>query len=196
MGQNHVAEKFHSIEIKSSMTLRRFCSPLLLIWSQASPPLLSHVSFNITVKTHGREEAHFLIALAKSLFGGTKVKLCQFLNAKVSHGLIHCCYHFIPRQRHKKGRCETLHYCRCVPPLILELNISETSECANIRAAVARCEGLTRVRAVFVLQLIGPPPRMWLLTKQSYPTPVVLTGCGTLSSQNGLLPQPLALSLS
>ena len=108
MGQNHVAEKFHSIEIKSSMTLRRFCSPLLLIWSQASPLLLSHVSFNITVKTHGREEAHFLIPLALSLFGGTKVKLCQFLNAKVSHGLIHCCYHFIPRQRHKKGRCETL----------------------------------------------------------------------------------------
>ena len=102
MGQNHVAEKFHSIEIKSSMTLRRFCSPLLLIWSQASPPLLSHVSFNITVKTHGREEAHFLIPLALSLFGGTKVKLCQFLNAKVSHGLIHCCYHFIPRQ--KKGQ--------------------------------------------------------------------------------------------
>ena len=80
-----------------------------------------------------------------------------------------------------------LHY--CVSPLILELNISETSECANISAAVARCEGLTRVRAVFVRQLIGPPPRMWLLTKQSYPTPVVLTGCATLSSENGLLPQ-------
>ena len=134
MGQNHVAEKFHSIEIKSSMMARRFCSPLLLIWSQASPPLLSHVSFNITVKTHGREEAHSLIVLAKSLFGGTKVKLCQFLNANVSHGLNHCCYHFIPRQR------ETPHYCHCVSPLILELNISETSECANIRAAVARCE--------------------------------------------------------
>ena len=104
MGQHHVAVKFHSIEIKSSMMVRRFCSPLLLIWSQASPPLLSHVSFNITVKTHGREEAHFLIPLALNLFGGTKVKLCQFLNAKVSHGLIHCCYHFIPRQRHKKAR--------------------------------------------------------------------------------------------
>ena len=104
MGQNHVAEKFHSIEIKSSMMVRRFCSPLLFIWSQASLPLLSHVSFNITVKTHGREEAHFLIPLAQSLFGGTKVKLCQFLNAKDSHGLIHCCYHFIPRQRFKKGQ--------------------------------------------------------------------------------------------
>ena len=92
---------------------------------------------------------------------------------------------------------ETLHYCHCVSPLILELNISETSECANISAAaVARCEGLTRVRAVFVRQLIGPPPRMWLLTKQSYPTPVVLTVCGTLSSEKGQLLQPLALLLS
>ena len=77
MGQNHVAEKFHSIEIKSSMTLRRFCSPLLLIWSQASPPLLSHVSFNITVKTHGKEEAHFLIAFWRNKSQTLPIPQCQ-----------------------------------------------------------------------------------------------------------------------
>ena len=183
MGQQYVAVKFHSIEIKSSMMVRRFCSPLLLIWSQASPPLLSHVSFNITVKTHGREEAHSLIVLAKSLFGGTNksqtlpIPQCQGFS-RIDSVLL---------------SLHSRQHCHCVSPLILELNISETSECANISAAaVARCEGLTRVRAVFVRQLIGPPPRMWLLTKQSYPTPVVLTGCGTLSSEKGRLLQPLA----
>ena len=80
MGQNHVAEKFHSIEIKSSMTLRRFCSPLLLIWSQASPPLLSHVSFNITVKTHGREEAHFLIDLEEQKSNFANSSMPTFLS--------------------------------------------------------------------------------------------------------------------
>ena len=56
MGPQYVAVRFHSIEIKSSMMARRFCSPLLLIWSQASPHLLSHVLLNITVKTHGRKK--------------------------------------------------------------------------------------------------------------------------------------------
>ena len=48
MGQHHVAVKFQSIEIKSSMMARRFCSPLLLIWSQASPRFSFHMSHLIS----------------------------------------------------------------------------------------------------------------------------------------------------